>query len=609
MKRISLVIYAAGLSSRFGKPKLVEEINGRKVLEILIEKVSCLPLHGKYIVIRENDEVIKSIIPDGFTVLENPHPEMGMSESIKIGMKAAFRNSDGVMMLPGDQPLVTVEHILNVMNKFESSGCGIAATLCGNEIRNPAIFSKSYYSDLMKLSGDSGGRKLFEKHMDDLALIEIDDCRMLEDLDYPADLAKIRNLYDVLGSGGTMGDQIGNRTDISVGTALKLIREITWKKIRTSRIPAERSCGMISSEDVASPVNSPPYRKSAMDGYGVDSTIFDSLEDFPVQIRIAGKIGAGRTDVKLESRLDCIEIFTGGEIPSSVDCVIKYEDAKRNGDAIILERPFKKGENIVDTGEYYSKGELILNTGMIIRPAHVSALKQCMINTVAVFEKIRVSVISTGDELDDSGESGQTPDSTQPLLVNWLNRGFMAGLSRGICRDDADHIKNKVLECSKDSDMVVVTGGSGKSDLDLVKKALESVSKPVFNGVRLKPGKTIMLYDLDGVPVFSLSGLPVAALLSLIQFTDLFVNIFTGYENNNRIYGKLENEISSDPFSTSVIIARVEHTEAGNLISPARGKISGKISALLAGDAYIVMAEGNHVYKRGDTLEAHEGGW
>jgi molybdopterin biosynthesis enzyme len=87
------------------------------------------------------------------------------------------------------------------------------------------------------------------------------------------------------------------------------------------------------------------------------------------------------------------------------------------------------------------------------------------------------------------------------------------------------------------------------------------------------------------------------------------MNIFTGYENNNRIYGKLENEISSDPFSTSVIIARVEHTEAGNLIFPVSGKISGKISALLAGDAYIVMAEGTHVYKRGDTLEAHEGGW
>ena len=609
MRKISLVIYAAGLSSRFGKPKLIQEIDGRKILEILFEKVSSIPFHNKYIVIRENDEILKSIVPDGFIVLENPHPERGMSESIKIGMEAAFKDSDGAMMIPGDQPLVTVEHILDVMNKFESSGFGIAATLCGNEIRNPAIFSRSYYEDLMDLRGDSGGRKLFEKYRNDLALVEIDDCRTLEDLDYPDDLAKIRDLYHVLGTAGTRGEQSRNITNVSVEMALKLIREVSWRKIRTAKIPTDISCGMISSENVTSPVYSPSYRKSAMDGYAVDSSIFDSAEKFPVQLRIAGKVEAGRTDARLESQFDCIEIFTGGEIPYNGDCVIKYEDAKRQGDSIILDRPFKKGDNVVGIGEYYSKGELILETGVVIGPAHISALKQCMINTVEVFEKIRVSVISTGDELDDSGKSGKTPDSTQPLLVNWLNSRFMDGVGKGICSDDAAHIKKKILECSKDSDMIIVTGGSGKSDLDLVKKAMDGISKLVFNGVRLKPGKTIMLYDLDGIPVFSLSGLPVAALLSLIQFTDLFMNIFTGYSNDNRIYGRLENEMDPDPYYTTVVIARVEHTKNGNSIFPVLGKVSGKISALIAGDAYIVMEERGQVYKRGNTIEARKGGW
>lgn len=609
MKKISLVIYAAGLSTRFGKPKLIEEINGKKVIEILIEKVLKLPFYRKYIVVRENDELLKSVIPSGFTMLANPHPERGMSESIKIGMKAAFENSDGVMMLPGDQPLITVEHLRKVMNEFESSDRGIVATLCGNEIRNPAIFSIRYYDELMTLSGDSGGRKLFEKRRDDLISVEVHDCRMLEDLDIPDDLAKIRRLYNIIDRGDSSDDLSVKRHDVSFETALMLVRDIRWKNIRTVRVPSGDSCGMISSENVTAPNNYPPYKKSAMDGYAVDSTIFDSIEKFPIQLRIAGKISAGRTSVKLEKPGQCFEIFTGGEIPSNADCVVKYEDARRNGEIIILERPFKKGENIVDTGDDYSKGELILKSGMIIRPAHVSALKECMINTVAVFEKIRVSVISTGDELDGYGTYGQIPDSTQPLLVNWLNKGFMTGKGRGICRDDALDIIDKVLECSKDSDMIVVTGGSGKSDLDLAQQALDRISNPVFNGVRLKPGKTIMLYNLNGIPVFSLSGLPVAALLSFIQFTDLFMEILTGHRNDPNTYGILETELVSDPLNTSVVIARVEPTKKGNLIIPVQGKISGKISALLEGDAYMVIAEGNHVYKRGDLLEAHKGGW
>ena len=609
MKKISLVIYAAGLSSRYGRPKLMEEINGRKIIEILFEKVSVLPFYRKYIVVREDDGLIKPIIPSGFNVLENPHPQRGMSESIKIGSRAAFEDSDGVMMIPGDQPLVTVEHLKSVMDKFETSDRGIVATSCGSEIRNPAIFSIRYYEDLMELQGENGGRELFEKHKDDLITVELDDCRILEDLDYPGDLQKIQNLYNVLSTDDVTQNPFSGRINISFETALKLLREFPWKKIRPVRVAAGKSCGRISYENVTSPLDYPYYRKSAMDGYAADSRIFDSVKTFPMELRIAGRICAGRTTIKLETPDECFEIFTGGEIPGNADCVIKYEDAERHGDTIRIERPFKKGENILEAGEDFRRKDLILKRGMIISPAHVSALAECMVKTVNVFKKIRVSVISTGDELDSLGVHGRNPDSTQPLLVNWLNRGYITATGKGICRDDVGDIMDKVIECSKNSDIIVVTGGSGKSDHDLVHQALDKISKPVFNGVRIKPGKTISLYDMSGIPLFSLSGLPVAALLSLVHFINLFVEIMTGYGNYNRIRGTLENEIVSDPLNTSIHIAKVELTETGYFINPVPGKISGRISALLSGNAYVVISEGRHIYRKGDYLEAHIGEW
>jgi len=609
MKKISLIIYAAGLSSRYGRPKLLEEVNGRKLIEILFEKASALPFYRKYVVVRDNDEPLKSIVPCGFSILENPYPQRGMSESIKIGVRAAFKDSDGVMMIPGDQPLVTVKHLKDVLEKFESSNLGIAATSCGKEIRNPAIFSIKYYEDLMELNGDSGGRKLFEKHRDDLITVELEDCRMLEDLDYPDDLPKIQNLYNVFGTFDTAQNPNAGRSNISFATALELFRENPWKRIGTVKVPAGKSCGMISSENVTTILHYPSYRKSAMDGYVVDSSIFDSTERFPIDLRIDGRISAGRTAVKLESPGKCFEIFTGGEIPANADCVIKYEDVERNGDTVRVGRPFRKGENIVEAGEDFRENDLILKGGTAIHPAHVSALSECMIEEVNVFQKIRVSVISTGNELDGSEMAGHNPDSTQPLLVNWLNKDYMEGIGRGICRDNAGDIVDKVVECSKDSEIIVVTGGSGKSDLDLVQKALYKISKPVFQGVRMKPGKTIAVYDMDGIPVFSLSGLPVAALLSFVHFINLFVEIMTGYRSDEKICGTLEDGLVSDPRNTCIYIAKTELTGDGFKIKPIPGRISGKISALLAGDAYIVIHEGGHNYKRGDFLEAHTGGW
>ena len=609
MRRISLVIYAAGLSSRFGEPKLTQDIHGRKVIDILMEKVSNLPFEKKYIVVRQDDEDLKRIVRNGFTILENPHPERGMSGSIKIGIKALPGNIDGIMMLPGDQPLVSVSHLERVMVKFESSGKGIAATLCDDEIRNPAIFSRKYFSDFMELTGDMGGRKLFETHKDDIELVELDDGRMLEDLDYPQDLAKLRQLYDFFNSGNTSTESSENRTNVSFETAMKSLIKTAWNKLRYEEIPIEKSCGMISGENVFSKVDYPSFRKSAMDGYAINSEIFHTSTVLPLELRITGRITAGSSSVVLSSHEECVEIFTGGEMPENADCVVKYEDVSRGDRRILIDRVFKKGENVIDVGEDFKAGDMFLKKGEIIQPAHISALSQCMTGSIVVMERIRASVISTGNELNDFNVHGPNPNSTQPLLVNWLNTGFMDGFYEGICRDDVKEIRSKILGCKTKSHIILITGGSGSSDLDLVHASLTGISNEVFHGVQIKPGKTISLYNLDGIPVFSVSGLPVAALLSVTPFMDMMVKIMTGHNPDRIEWGTLESDLQSSGKYTSIVPARVEHTETGCLVKPFKGKISGMISILLKSNAYILLEEGVFTFSRGDSVETHVGRW
>lgn len=609
MKRISLVIFAAGLSSRFGKQKLVQEIRGRKVIEILTETVSNLPLEKKYIVVKKDDEDLKRIVGKGFIILENPNPEKGMSESIKTAIKALPETSEGIMMLLGDQPLVPASHLEKILVEFESSNRGIAATRYNGEIRNPAIFSRKYFNDLLELNGDIGGRKLFEAFRDDIKMVELDDGRMLEDIDYPKDLAKIREIYDALHPYTDTDSSKENRTEVSFENAMRFMQDSIRRRLELITVPLAESCGMISGKDVFSPVDCPPIRKSVMDGYAINSGIFDSPSHLPLELKITGRITAGESSIKLDSPEHCVEILTGGEMPENADCVVRYEDVSRNGDRIIINRVFMKGENVSAAGEYFKTGNLILKKGEIIRPVHVSALAQCMCGSVDVFEVIRVSVIPTGNELSDTGRPGSIPNSTGTLLVNWLNNGYMAGFNEGICPDDVEEIKKEIMKCREKSHIIIITGGSGNSDQDLVRTSLNGISTTVFRGVRLRPGKTFSLYNMDGIPVFSMSGLPVAALLPIIPFMDRLVKNLTGYDPDSVTRGKLESDLQCSEKYTSIVPVRIEWNESGYAVKPLIGKISGKISALLENSSYIILKEGVMVYGRGEMVETHRGRW
>lgn len=225
--KIAMIMLAAGNSRRFGANKLLYEIDGipmyRHVLEQLddtkkkIENIyseysditednnndnnsDIVQLNNLYrnnitakiicniIVITQYDAIAEAVKTKEIQVLYNPHPEDGISSSVKIGLNASL-DADAVLFTVSDQPWLTSETICELIHVFLNTSKGIACVSCQGKMGNPCIFDRKYYNELLSLEGDKGGKKVVMKHLDDTQIYEIEAGRELEDIDYYESIA------------------------------------------------------------------------------------------------------------------------------------------------------------------------------------------------------------------------------------------------------------------------------------------------------------------------------------------------------------------------------------------------------------------------------------
>ena len=209
--KIAMIMLAAGNSRRFGANKLLYEVDGmpmyRHVLSQLIKVKKCLERYSDTIMISHNkketdanvermtditcdivvvtqyDEIAENVKEQGIQVLYNPHPEMGISSSLRIGLNANL-DADAVLFTVSDQPWLTCDTIQELIQVFSNSEKGIACISFQEKLGNPCIFRKKYYEELLTLEGDKGGKKVLMKHLEDTCIYEAKNAREIEDIDY-----------------------------------------------------------------------------------------------------------------------------------------------------------------------------------------------------------------------------------------------------------------------------------------------------------------------------------------------------------------------------------------------------------------------------------------
>lgn len=381
--------------------------------------------------------------------------------------------------------------------------------------------------------------------------------------------------------------------------AISIFDAVHWNLPGCEIVEVEHASGKISASRILSPVNIPDKNKAAMDGYAVNHQDTVNASDHnAARLRLDGvNIAGGNAGLPLRSG-QCREIYTGSIMPEGADAVIKVENCEQSDDYVYVYSPVLPGENIASTGEDITIGSPLLWEKAIVRPQNISAMNAAGIKSIMVYRNITIGIVNTGREL----VTGQINNSTGALLRSFYQNSFINIIDGGIVDDSTDPIRNKILNLGSKCNIIIVTGGSSLGRKDLTTDAISEIGKMLFSGVAIKPGRTIALFDMDGTPVLSVSGLPVAALLSSLIFVNRYIYNAFGIELTEKAPAILDERIHNKTgFTTFQVMDTFE--KGGELHArPLETTASGRISSLLQGNSFTSIDENLEGIEEGSRI-------
>ena len=296
---------------------------------------------------------------------------------------------------------------------------------------------------------------------------------------------------------------------ISVEKALKFVHSQKVKLKSGLSISTRNGLGYVLSSDLIAPISLPNFRQSSMDGYGLSDT--KSLT-----YKVVGEIKAGDYYKKKINKGEAIRIFTGAHVPDSVKSVVIQEKVVFENNTIKLDELPKLYSNIREKGDQIKKGEIALKKGFLLNEASLGLISSLGIKKIKVYEKPKVSILITGNELisiDKKLKPGKVYDSNSILLKNVLKMSGIKKLNLYKVRDNKKHTFNSIKKAFIVSDLVIISGGISVGKYDYVKECLNDLGiKKIFYKVNQKPGKPLFFGRKDNKFVFALPGNPGSTL-------------------------------------------------------------------------------------------------
>ncbi|WP_282354270.1 gephyrin-like molybdotransferase Glp [Pseudomonas sp. PS01303] len=281
-------------------------------------------------------------------------------------------------------------------------------------------------------------------------------------------------------------------------------------------LPLAEVQGRVLAEDLVSTLDLPPWPNSAMDGYALNLADWKG-EPLPV----SQKIFAGQAPEPLQ-RGTCARIFTGAPVPAGADCVEMQENAEVMADGRVgFSEAMKVGQNIRPQGQETTVGELVLSAGTRLGPIEQGLSASLGRAGLNVVRKVRVAVLSTGDELIEPGQAlgpGQIYNSNRVVLCSWLQRLGCEVIDAGILPDNLATTRERLGEL-QDVDLILSTGGVSVGEADFLGIALREEGELALWKLAIKPGKPLTFGHFRNVPVIGLPGNPASTLVTFALLT------------------------------------------------------------------------------------------
>jgi molybdopterin molybdotransferase len=389
--------------------------------------------------------------------------------------------------------------------------------------------------------------------------------------------------------------------------AITRINKYNWKPIEEVTVKASDSLGLISAEDVLAKIPLPTVERSLVDGYTIRS--IDSVgatTENPVHFKIIGKKEAGSGSKFNISNGECVEIYTGASLPDDCDSVIMAENAVASPGGIRIIEELSRGINVSKVGEDIKGGFQIINKGERIGSFQITAMISSGTAKIAVKRRLNVGAFSTGNELFRSSQDN-IQNAAETAIKTFFQSGFLKITRLGKCHDSVEEISMKVKRSIDNLDALIITGGTGLGRFDLVPEAMSDLAEPVFGGVHTRPGRTASLYSISGKPVFSVSGFPSSAVISLWLFLPHYIKAITGMTDMHR--GRkmqLATELHSKAGYTTVIPVRVSYDKTGIKASPVSSGGSVRMIDMLKADGLVIVPDNVEGYAENDVVEVIE---
>ena len=369
-------------------------------------------------------------------------------------------------------------------------------------------------------------------------------------------------------------------------------------------IPIHDAHKRVLAEDIIAFHDSPPFDKSAMDGFAVIAeNTFGASQSMPKEFKIIDAIGAGDFTEKTVGEGEAIVIATGAPIPKGANAVIMKEYTTTDGDDLTIYSQVTPGENVSPKSEDIEKGQKILDKNTFIRYQELGLIASAGYDTVKVFKKPKVKVIITGNELveptKEEIDKAKIINSNQFTIKAMIeDSGAIADIGRA--GDSFDEVKEAILKASEEFDVIMTTGGTAISKGDVVLDVVADIGEILFHGVAMRPGKPAGAGLVNGKMIFTLSGQPVAAMSQFDVFARKYLFEMQGRSFDFKtVKRESQLKVPSQLGRTDFIRAVSDEQHAKHVLN--RG--SGIIRSMVEANSYIIIDENDEGYQKNDIVD------
>ncbi len=396
------------------------------------------------------------------------------------------------------------------------------------------------------------------------------------------------------------------RDTIPMDDALRIVTETACPLTRTQHVALENANGLVLATEIVAAQDVPPFDRAAMDGYAVlANDTFSASQQTPRALRCIETVHTGNVPTKQVRAGECTEIATGAPMPTGADAVVMVEDTERtNNGTVDIFKPVHPKQHIGRRGADIAVGQEILKAGDLLTPSRLGAIAALGIASVEVYDRPRVALLSTGNEIVEPGEPlepGHIYDINRFTLGSIVDSHGGVATAYPIATDSLKSLDDAVNTILKsETDIVVFSGGSSVGEKDLTLDILQKKGDVLFHGISVKPGKPTVFGRIGSAPVFGMPGYPTSCLSNAYMLLVPLLRIMAHlppHQMRTVTVPAAQRLVSTTGRHQFYTVRVIDDTAVGAF------KASGDITSMSQADGYIEIPAQTDIIEKGELVE------